>query len=45
MKCVIALKHSQTNLHGNEMLSIAYHYGLMYREYDNNMLFFQGGAC
>lgn len=40
MKCVIALKHSQTNLHGNEMLSIAYHYGLMYREYDNNMLFF-----
>lgn len=40
MKCVIALKHSQTNLHGNEMLNIAYHYGLMYLEYDNNMLFF-----
>ena len=40
MKCVIALKHSQTNLHGNEMLNIAYHYELMYLEYDNNMLFF-----
>ena len=40
MKYVIALKHFQTNPHGDHMLNLAYHYGILYQEQHGDMLFF-----
>lgn len=40
MKKVIALRHFQYDVHCDVMLNTAYHYGLMYQEYNNEMLFF-----
>ena len=46
MKYVIALKHFQTDPHGDHMLNLAYHYGILYQEQHGDMLFFfPGGAC
>lgn len=40
MKYVIALRHIQTDSRCDMMLNIAFQYGLMYQEYNNDMLFF-----
>ena len=40
MKYVIALKHFQTDPHGDHMLNLAYHYGILYQEQHGDMLFF-----
>ncbi len=40
MKQVIALRHFQYGSGCNMMLNTAFHYGLMYQEYNNEMLFF-----
>lgn len=40
MKYVIALRHIQSDPRCDMMLNIAFQYGLMYQEYNNDMLFF-----
>lgn len=40
MKYVIALKHFQTDPHGDHMLNLAYHYGILYQEQHGDMLLF-----
>lgn len=40
MKYVIALEHLQIDSRCDMMLNIAFQYGLMYQEYNNDMLFF-----
>ena len=40
MKYLIALKHFQTDPHGDHMLNLAYHYGILYQEQHGDMLLF-----